>query len=856
MLTTENSLIIKSINDELTKLFVDVVSVITKDIKGWQEEYIFKKDNEIWAQKGSNKGHAILMEEEIWREVKDKKEIDIRKLDLSALFKLMEYRLFYCKKDEPNHEIVKDFKRSNSFMKLIRFLRDYVRNLSAHSSLDVQEKVFADNNLIYKNLSKVKDYLENASCDCEGYLIKGSDVKCIFEEFIEKQWNPILEAYYKAKIGIDIDYQSDKDILIEDLASYNIIVDYTVFFQDDEYSYVNVTNLVTIGKTIFAEQSLLEGLKNTQIQGNSDDKIRANKIIKTLETWAESGKLILLETASVVDKLSQARDAKWCVLTMDPILANDVWNIQKKNVIAVKPKSRKTYEIFRIDMEKISSSTTPNGKFQVEIASGSGGARLEETICVAEHEANVLSQYRQESIVQTEEIVEQYTGDILDPPGTGVQVYVGDPKQDCTLWLEKLLREGGEGMIYEFYETQNDYAKIYKADQLTQPRVKKLEKMVEYKDRVPKEVCWPKNILCHPQRKKEKYIVGYIMPKAGGVDKQVLGTIREVIIRIAKGEYKWERKDLVLLCYNCSLLFESLHKSKIWMGDVNPDNIMVDEDKKVYFIDTDSYQFQEFCCPVGTIEFSSPELLESMEKEHLGYANVCRREEDEYFAIAVLYFYILFLSELPYKIDTNTNAKECILKQKFRFTEAKDSKRNYIWKNLTEKLQEMFQNNFTKTNKRYSDNEWNKALNGMIEGIEAGKLSNEIFPFSAIEKEDEVWEDLECTRCHISYKMARVPGSPIQSHEKECPKCKIIKKMMQKRIYRLRCSECGELWTINEWDINGRNIEELKCPDCDDDFYFSNKNEFEEKGVDEERFGKEVERRMSFAFKMYKEELN
>lgn len=849
MLTNDNETIITKISKEvLPEVFSKVIFEITKDIPEWQKEYIFNRDDDIWNY-AKSKGNEAILEEDIWKTATIKKEVDIRALDLAALLKLLQYRLLFYNRNDINHKIVKNPKLYKSFNKLIKFTRKNFRNASAHSSLADKEKgSFSDNEKIYNDyLCKEKDFLQQAIDDCESYLRCGNEVKGVLEKFIETEWEPILNAYYTAKIGDDIDYTYDGTISIEDLASYNIIVDYSVFFQDDEYE--GITRFGVFNKTIFAEKTLLERLEEIQRKGNPNDSARAKKISKTLEAWIDAKKLIILKNANVIEKLRQVKKGKWCVLTADSFLANDVWDMQKKNVIVVKPKSRNSYEIFR-----------PDSKFMFEIASSKEESKFEETKCIEESEKNDTVQYITERVVH-EEKAGQYKFDLEYIPEEETKVYLGNLSR--TEKLKELVSEGGEGKIYNGMNFGKRYSKIYKAEQLSPLRVKKIEAMVAYKKNIGDEICWPQDVLYHGGYEDEKYFVGYSMRKAGMEGNEILGTIRQVVIRIAKGEYQWERKDLVELCYNCAQVFEGLHESEILMGDVNPDNIMVDEDKNVYFIDTDSYQFKEFLCTVGTPEFTSPEMirkmgignLENSDTPKRGYSDVPRTLKDEYFATAVLYFYILFLSELPYKIDAGINAEECILKRQFRFKKEKEKKRNYIWQNLTHNLQEMFLDNFT-SKKRYSDAEWMYAFNAMLKMKEhtefERELSNEIFPSSAIEREGEVWEELTCEECKETFKIARFPNSIIQSHEKECPRCKVRKKMLQKRICKLKCPSCNEIWTVNGWDIKKNPSVDLKCPDCDDSFYYSNKNEFEEKESDLDGLKREVERRMSYAFK-YKE---
>ncbi|MBO5389682.1 MAG: hypothetical protein J6A59_16425, partial [Lachnospiraceae bacterium] len=570
-------------------------------------------------------------------------------------------------------------------------------------------------------------------------------------------------------------------------------------------------------------------------------------------------------------------------------------------------KGRKAFQIFKIETGATISAEAPTSRFRVELASDSTATNIEERKSSSEQEsvaeptpvsgtapeptpAPTVAPAPEPTVAPTpaptvapapeptvapapapmenpvsnnskaEKNVDKYKNIKIPAKGWGGwKVYVGTPEQGCQDKLSRsAVSDGGEGWIYEYESNGAEYAKMYKPGQLTQFRVDKIEAMVEYKDDIPSEVCWPQDILCHQRYENDKVIIGYSMPKAEKEGKKTLGTIRQVLMRIVKGEYQWERKDLVQICYNCSILFGKLHKKNILMGDVNPDNILVDEDKGVYFIDTDSYQFGQYNCPVGTIEFSSPELLENMDKNHLGYADISRTKEDEYFAVAVLYFFILFLSEFPYSIDANTSAKDCILRHWFRFEKGKEIKRNYIWKNLTTKLQQMFRDTFV-DGKRYSDDAWIRAFNNMLQMKDyvsdtyVRELSNEIFPYSAVEKEGEAWQELTCRLCRKSYKVARVPEATLGPEEKYCPNCKEIKKMAQKRIYKLTCPKCKELWTINEWDIDGRDTSTICCPDCDDSFYYSKKAELGEKGISQDEFKERIERQMSFAMKMSRE---
>ena len=50
----------------------------------------------------------------------------------------------------------------------------------------------------------------------------------------------------------------------------------------------------------------------------------------------------------------------------------------------------------------------------------------------------------------------------------------------------------------------------------------------------------------------------------------------------------WNRENLITLCINIVEKINTLHKLNILLGDINPNNILVDKNANIYFIDTDS----------------------------------------------------------------------------------------------------------------------------------------------------------------------------------------------------------------------------------------------------------------------------
>jgi len=70
--------------------------------------------------------------------------------------------------------------------------------------------------------------------------------------------------------------------------------------------------------------------------------------------------------------------------------------------------------------------------------------------------------------------------------------------------------------------------------------------------------------------------------------------------------------------------------------------ILVKDENKVYFIDTDSFQIEGYPCPVGMISYTRP--LHHKKR----YNSYLRTKADDIFAVTILVFQILMLGKHPY----------------------------------------------------------------------------------------------------------------------------------------------------------------------------------------------------------------
>lgn len=82
------------------------------------------------------------------------------------------------------------------------------------------------------------------------------------------------------------------------------------------------------------------------------------------------------------------------------------------------------------------------------------------------------------------------------------------------------------------------------------------------------------------------------------------------------------------LCITILKKLKYLHDRNVILGDINPNNILVVSPTEVYFVDTDSYQIEGFPCPVGTINFTAPEI------QRKDFSTFLRTIGNERFAVA------------------------------------------------------------------------------------------------------------------------------------------------------------------------------------------------------------------------------
>ncbi|WP_288878783.1 protein kinase domain-containing protein [uncultured Megasphaera sp.] len=300
-----------------------------------------------------------------------------------------------------------------------------------------------------------------------------------------------------------------------------------------------------------------------------------------------------------------------------------------------------------------------------------------------------------------------------------------------TIKLKSKVAAGGEGIIYT---TNTPYvAKIYKKENNTKRRYEKIKLMLS-KNLKCEGVCYPVSALYNSQQE----FVGYMMPQAKGKELQKSIFIKQLFL---KNFPRWKKRDTVELCITILEKIKYLHDRNIVMGDINPANILVVSPKEVYFVDTDSYQVEDFPCPVGTINYTAPEI------QRQRFSTFLRTMGNENFAVATLLFMIMLPGKPPYSQQGGEDPINNIIRMDFSYPLGDSSNKKtpdgpwrYIWSHLTYDLKNAFYNTFRQggeystESKRLTVNDWLSLFSYYLDLLDSGKfgeqdkMSEELFP--------------------------------------------------------------------------------------------------------------------------------
>ncbi len=287
-----------------------------------------------------------------------------------------------------------------------------------------------------------------------------------------------------------------------------------------------------------------------------------------------------------------------------------------------------------------------------------------------------------------------------DIPILNERAYYKHKNKSISVTLVKQLAEGGEGIVYET-DSNNLVAKIYKTDEkdkkelkapaYTQKKLKKFE-TIKLDPDCRQHVYLPLHTLYNSQNE----CIGFLMNKADDSKpiQYILGGSKE-----RKKHYpNYRYKDLIEMCIKFLKLSIKLHKEGIIIGDINTNNVLFDTKNNISFIDCDSFQIDNFPCPVTTEAFLLPAHRGKDMKKFM------RSLADEYYAIAVFLFLLTHFGRYPYDCKGSRSRDECQGDMTFPYIVGGNSKKapdmgQKYWEKLNKTLQECFYQTFQKGGK-------------------------------------------------------------------------------------------------------------------------------------------------------------
>ena len=293
--------------------------------------------------------------------------------------------------------------------------------------------------------------------------------------------------------------------------------------------------------------------------------------------------------------------------------------------------------------------------------------------------------------------------------------------------LGDFIGSGAEGTVYSISNMNSktistgSVCKIYSNDKLDNHRYEKLQLMI--KNQINSNgICWPKSIVY--SSKKEP--VGFIMKKAEGHSLK-----RSLFAHPKIFEEKfpsWDRADLVKVCLNILDAINELHKNNVLLGDINGGNIMVTDKCKTFIVDADSFQLEGHPCPVGSPEYTAPEI----QKKKFG--TFLRTKDNEYFSLGTMLFMVLMCGKHPYSSVDGGMVTDNIKNSQFPYpfgsrdsasrSEFDPSKSppgpwRKIWSHIPFASKESFFNCFAR-NERTDGLSWSKTLKKYHRTLEMG----------------------------------------------------------------------------------------------------------------------------------------
>ena len=214
-----------------------------------------------------------------------------------------------------------------------------------------------------------------------------------------------------------------------------------------------------------------------------------------------------------------------------------------------------------------------------------------------------------------------------------------------SITLLKEIANSGEAKIWR--TNQNGYlAKIYHSP--TSERVQKLAVMIDHPPKEPNShlhhvsFAWPKSVLKNDQGD----FVGFLMPEIKD-GKELIDVYNPRRRQTLKLEINW--RFLHTTALNIVSIIEALHAAGYVLGDIKPQNILVNNRALPSIIDTDSFQVKNpnngkvYRCLVGSEGYTPPELMGK------DFDIIEQTEVHDRFRLGVIIYQLLFGGNSPFQ---------------------------------------------------------------------------------------------------------------------------------------------------------------------------------------------------------------
>ena len=355
-----------------------------------------------------------------------------------------------------------------------------------------------------------------------------------------------------------------------------------------------------------------------------------------------------------------------------------------------------------------------------------------------------------------------------------------------SLLLGASIAQGGEGQIFEV--DSNRVAKIYFHDRRTVARRDKLQLMCRHPVTI-RGVAWPLGVL----NDASGNFLGYIMPKARG------HTLQQCVFgkaRLAEHFPDWKKGDLIELALTYARAVSQIHQLGLIVGDINPLNVLVVSSREIYIVDVDSFQVEDFPCPVGMVTFRAPEITEP------SFAKFLRTEPHEMFALASLLFMILMGGKAPYSYQGGGDPAENIRSGNFPYIKDKSAipagAYRYIWSYLPTSIQNAFASTFAdpSPNGRPSAEDWVTLLTGYLKLLErepVGSDAHALWPASFKPWKNSQVVQLKCASCTTNFQTsAKDAEKRKQFPSILCGNCLAVLTLAKEAGDSAKCAKCAK----------------------------------------------------------------